>query len=290
MLRHKSKFFRYRVDHASHDRLWQVTNSQAGQDLFVIAMTQGQRDLRFLEIGAGHPIGGNNTFLLEKKFDWSGLAIDLYDYTRDQTMTSEQWFEINWRDFYQAIRAPAWPQDPGPSIEGLPAGIQQELWEIHWYQSFEDTYLGTVCSWQSLRPRTDFLQQDVFGFEKFDDHYDYIQFDIEPSAANFDIAKKILSRTHFGVCTFEHDVWRNTDENYATRSLSRELMQDLGYQLLVNDVTFLPPERGRHDPNPINFEDWWIDPKVIDQDVISAYEWIDHSNKPKFFDDILFRT
>lgn len=50
--------------------------SQAGQDLFVIALTKEKKHGTFLEIGAGHPMNGSNTYLLERDFDWTGLCID----------------------------------------------------------------------------------------------------------------------------------------------------------------------------------------------------------------------
>lgn len=55
------------------------SKSQAGQDLFVVAMTGGKSKGTYLEIGAGHPVTGNNTFLLEKVFGYSGVSIDKHD-------------------------------------------------------------------------------------------------------------------------------------------------------------------------------------------------------------------
>jgi hypothetical protein len=52
------------------------TNSQAGQDLFVIWALNGKLDGHFLEIGANSPIVCNNTYLLERDFGWSGLMIE----------------------------------------------------------------------------------------------------------------------------------------------------------------------------------------------------------------------
>jgi len=51
--------------------------SQAGQDLFVIAMTQGRRSGTWLEIGCCTPDYHNNTWILEKHLDWSGISIDI---------------------------------------------------------------------------------------------------------------------------------------------------------------------------------------------------------------------
>jgi hypothetical protein len=51
--------------------------SQSFQDLFVLAATQGKLNGTYLEIGSAEPFKGNNTALLEKKFNWTGISIDL---------------------------------------------------------------------------------------------------------------------------------------------------------------------------------------------------------------------
>lgn len=50
--------------------------SEAFQDLFVLTILNGKRNGTYLEIGSGHPIYRNNTYLLEKDFEWTGISID----------------------------------------------------------------------------------------------------------------------------------------------------------------------------------------------------------------------
>lgn len=52
--------------------------SQCYQDIFILTMLNGKRDGTFLEIGCSGPYFGNNTALLEKLFEWTGISID-YD-------------------------------------------------------------------------------------------------------------------------------------------------------------------------------------------------------------------
>jgi len=52
-------------------------HSQSYQDLFVLAATKGVRNGQYLEIGSAEPFKGNNTALLETKFNWRGLSIDI---------------------------------------------------------------------------------------------------------------------------------------------------------------------------------------------------------------------
>ena len=51
--------------------------SQALQDMFVLAATDGKENGIFLEIGAYHPTSLSNTYLLEKLFGWDGVGIDI---------------------------------------------------------------------------------------------------------------------------------------------------------------------------------------------------------------------
>ena len=50
--------------------------SQIYQDMFTLSMHNGKNYGTYLEIGAGDYKYGNNTYLLEKEFDWSGISID----------------------------------------------------------------------------------------------------------------------------------------------------------------------------------------------------------------------
>ena len=52
--------------------------SQAAQDLFVEAVMKGKNNGYFLEIGSNHPEIHNNTYLLEKKYNWKGVMVE-YD-------------------------------------------------------------------------------------------------------------------------------------------------------------------------------------------------------------------
>lgn len=51
--------------------------SEAFQDIFVLSILDGKMKGTYLEIGSGSSYYGNNTALLETKFDWSGVGLDL---------------------------------------------------------------------------------------------------------------------------------------------------------------------------------------------------------------------
>ena len=199
--------------------------SQAGQDAFVIEMTQEKRQGKFLEFGAGHPLNGSNTFLLEHNFDWNGICID-----------------------------------DGQSWQDLP-----KLWQEH-------------------RPRSKFFLQDAFDFDvtMLDNHYDYLQIDIDPPENCFKILEKVISRARFSTITFEHDVWRGTDEAQSCRTNSRKLLLSYGYELLANDVT-IQDSKGNH----LFFEDWYIDPDTISKTQVDRYRCITETPTIKFWQQIM---
>jgi hypothetical protein len=51
--------------------------SHANQDLFAVYCSNAKKNGTFLDLGCGDPLNINNTFLLEEKFGWSGLSIDI---------------------------------------------------------------------------------------------------------------------------------------------------------------------------------------------------------------------
>lgn len=55
-----------------------VYSSQAGQDKFIMSVLNEKMYGTFLEIGSYHPIIINNTYLLEKNYNWRGIMIE-YD-------------------------------------------------------------------------------------------------------------------------------------------------------------------------------------------------------------------
>ena len=54
-----------------------VNYSQAYQDMFVLTMLDGKQKGTYLEIGAFNPTFISNTCLLDKKFGWTGISIDI---------------------------------------------------------------------------------------------------------------------------------------------------------------------------------------------------------------------
>jgi hypothetical protein len=58
--------------------------SQADQDIFVLSVLDGKCNGTYLEIGCNDGFDLNNTALLETKFGWTGISIDVYQPWDDQ--------------------------------------------------------------------------------------------------------------------------------------------------------------------------------------------------------------
>lgn len=52
--------------------------SQVGQDKFILKVLKEKRNGFFLEIGSNYPIDINNTYTLEKNYNWKGIMVE-YD-------------------------------------------------------------------------------------------------------------------------------------------------------------------------------------------------------------------
>lgn len=63
------------MSYATYHNIQSFSDQQ--QDLFIVACTRGKKHGTYLEIGAGHPVYGNNTFLLEAQFGWRGVSFEM---------------------------------------------------------------------------------------------------------------------------------------------------------------------------------------------------------------------
>ena len=92
---------------------------------------------------------------------------------------------------------------------------------------------------------------------------DYLQLDCDPPNITYDILQKIPFDTYkFGVITYEHDYYN--DETGSFREKSRKILNSHGYKLICGNVSPLK------DKYP--FEDWWIHPELIDENIWKIYE------------------
>lgn len=87
---------------------------------------------------------------------------------------------------------------------------------------------------------------------------DYLQLDIDPPKNTFEAMLSIpFDRHRFRVITYEHDHYADVSGTY--REKSRRFLTNLGYKLVVNDVS----------PNEdCSFEDWWVMEDLVDMEMV----------------------
>ncbi len=188
-----------------HVKLLKKSNSQAGQESFVVEALNQKMDGFYIEVGAWHGVKDSNTSLLERQFGWSGLA-----------------FEI------------------------VPRFVRRYN-RVRTNRCFKAD--ATILDFASL-----FEEQNVPKV------VDYLQLDIEPGTHTLSALLKIpLESYRFSVITFEHDLYRSSENKYV-KNWSEALLKEHGYTRVVSNVLY----------DGKAFEDWWVDPNVVSQKFIDS--------------------
>ena len=201
-LKNKLRFFFDGIENIEHNF------SQVYQDMFVLIALNGKMNGSYLEIGASDPYKNNNTALLENKFAWRGIGIELNE---DLVKT------------YRKHR-----HNPVICSDAL------------------------IIDYSKLLSRYFPNQTDI----------DYLQLDIDPPYNTYQVLLSIpFDKYKFAVITYEHDHYLDITRSY--REKSREYLTNLGYKLVVPDVS----AHGK-----FSFEDWWIHPELISAKIINTIE------------------
>lgn len=93
--------------------LIQGSYSQAGQESFVLNALKKKRFGTYLEIGAFHGKNLSNTYLLEKKFSWFGIGIEInlfrsmiYRLQRKNPIIHSNALNLNYEDVFKSYEMP----------------------------------------------------------------------------------------------------------------------------------------------------------------------------------------
>jgi len=114
-------------------------------------------------------------------------------------------------------------------------------------------YDATVFDYKSL--------MDKLNWEN---EWDYLQLDCEPASNTYLALLQIpFSDYKFRVITYEHDWY--TEKNIY-RDKSRKYLKDLGYELLISNISV---------DHKSPFEDWWVHPELVDRDIIDNMKCVD---------------
>ena len=88
-------------------------HSQVGQDIFVLEQTNFKNKGYYLEIGSNDPIVNNNTFLLESKYNWKGISVDIdnemvkkFNYYRNNSCFCSNALNIDYNQLLDSMQFP----------------------------------------------------------------------------------------------------------------------------------------------------------------------------------------
>jgi tetratricopeptide (TPR) repeat protein len=125
---------------------------------------------------------------------------------------------------------------------------------------------GYYQSWLSQRPNDIIIKQDAttadylnLATQYLPPEIDYLQLDCDPPENTFKALCQIpFDKLKFKVITYEHDYYCDATRSYKEKS--REILKSHGYELLISNVS--PDEKSP-------YEDWWVNPDLVDMDAIS---------------------
>jgi hypothetical protein len=61
-----------------------MTHNMTDQESFIIDILKQKRNGHYVELGAAHYSNGNNTYLLEKDYDWKGVSFEIVESMKDE--------------------------------------------------------------------------------------------------------------------------------------------------------------------------------------------------------------
>jgi hypothetical protein len=104
------------------------------QEEFIINILNGKKNGYYVELGAAHYSNGNNTYLLEKEYDWTGVSFEIVDSMRDEFNANRKnpcmgdALSFNYIDYFEKNNFPKQIDylqldiDAGYDLHGRPVG------------------------------------------------------------------------------------------------------------------------------------------------------------------------
>ena len=112
-----------------------------------------------------------------------------------------------------------------------------------------------------------------------DEIVDYLSMDCDPPNITFQAVQQVMttSNRRYRVITFEHDSYLAGPD---IRDQSREYLHSLGYELVASNISV---------EGYGAFEDWWVDPNLVDSELINKFRNYD-AEDAKLWRDIVFEN
>jgi hypothetical protein len=111
-----------------------MTHNTTDQESFIIDILKQKRNGHYVELGAAHYSNGNNTYLLEKEYDWKGVSFEIVESMKDDFNANRSnpcmgdALSFNYTDYFEKNNFPKQIDylqvdiDAGYDIYGRPVG------------------------------------------------------------------------------------------------------------------------------------------------------------------------
>jgi hypothetical protein len=152
------------------------------------------------------------------------------------------------------------------------------LEQLGWQGLSIDFRAEVKPEWDTLRPSSNFKLCNALEINFEDLLYDmpsqidYLQVDLDSTASLQALARLPHHKHRFSTITFETDVF---DNNQQLQLDSRNYLKNLGYELLIDNIAVNNYATSTWEP----FEDWYVDPRVIDSALIEKFRQVDNTIK-----------
>jgi FkbM family methyltransferase len=170
-LRNKVEFFLQNVfsnrlykSSLSLDVVIKYSKSENGQDIFALLSNNFLRDKIFVEIGAYDGIKFSNTYLLEKKFGWTGMLVECIPRNFNEIKLSRDCKSILAAATNKNVERIKVVEQPAPNLSGLMNKIHKNSWNslTHQVPGYSlDSILKMACPTGEIG----FLSVDIEGAE-----------------------------------------------------------------------------------------------------------------------------
>jgi hypothetical protein len=111
-----------------------MTHIATDQERFIVDILKKKKNGHYVELGAAHYSDGNNTYLLEKDYEWSGVSFEVKDFMREEFNLNRKnpcmgdALSFNYTDYFEKNNFPKQIDylqvdiDAGYDIYGRPVG------------------------------------------------------------------------------------------------------------------------------------------------------------------------
>lgn len=151
------------------------------------------------------------------------------------------------------------------------------LEDFGWRGVSIDKWADMQLLWQQTRPNSIFILEDAFKIDYnklINDHnlpeqIDFLQTDVDSGELDIELLEKVLyTGRKFSVIMFEHNIFLGSNFEKVE---SAKLLEKFGYQKVVDNIVCKDFGQEKF----VAFEDWWVDPKVVDANIVNKFKTLD---------------